>query len=353
MSRLIWHHRHVTTTDRVPMLETVRLARGHTQTRLAELSAISQATISKLESGALEVDRARAEKLAGPLDAPVDLLGQPRSILGQPSVIFHRKRSSLAVSAMNRLRTQLDLLHLQVHSLLEDGPAVELRRDPVSDDGYVTPEEVAYRTRRALRLPSGPVENVVDALEAAGVAIVRRDLGSPKIDALMSWPRDGRPVVLLASHAPGDRQRFSLAHELGHAVMHELPSEFQEQEADRFASEFLMPRTDLAGSLRGVTLTRLTRLKQQWRVSMAALLRRARDLGEISDSEYRTLNIEISQAGYRKAEPIEVPSEPPHLLTHRVEQLLAEGRSVDDLASRAWMTTNEFTQTYQQGSNDD
>lgn len=330
------------------MLTTVRVARGLTQSALAKLTGISQATLSKVENGTMQLDIRRMGLLARQLQAPAELLEKPADFAGAHAVVFHRKRASLPVSAVSRLRSQLDLVHLQVSALLGEAAPVLVHRTPLPDDGYVTPEEVAQEVRRALGLPRGPIKDLVGVLESAGVAVVRRDLGSVKVDALMSWPPGARPVVLLGEHAPGDRQRFSTAHELGHAVLHDLPREEQEAEADRFASELLMPSADIAAHLRAVSLPELARLKQAWGVSMAALLRRARDLGQLSDFQYRRLNIELSQAGYRTREPVEIPAEIPRLIEDRVRDLLATGATVADLARLTWMTEDEFGRTYLQ-----
>lgn len=328
------------------MLATVRVARGMTQSQLAARTGVSQATLSKAESGLVQLDEQRLAALAQVLDVPAGLLVQHADFAGPQAVVFHRKRASLPVSAAARLRAALDLVQVQVGAVMADAVPLGLDRVPLPEDGYLTPEEVAADVRAALGIPRGPVPDVVGALERAGVAVVARDLGSVKIDALMSWPPGGRPVVLLGSHAPGDRQRFSVAHELGHAVMHEIPTEHQEQEADRFAAELLMPRADIVPELRQVSVPALARLKRRWGTSMAALLRRARDLDQISDAAYRRLNIELSQAGYRTREPVEVPQEQPQLVQRRVRERLDAGERVADLAEQAWMTPDDFRRTY-------
>jgi Zn-dependent peptidase ImmA (M78 family) len=260
--------------------------------------------------------------------------------------VFHRKRSSLQVSDANRLRARLDLIQLQVRGLVGDRVPVGLERVELTDDGWVTPQDAADKVRSVLGVPPGPVGDLVGVLESGGVAVLRRDLGTTRMDALMSWPKGGRPVVVLGSHAPGDRQRFTVAHELGHAVMHAVPREDQEGEADRFASQFLMPQQDIRTELGEVTVAKLARLKARWGVSMAALLRRARDLDTIGEAGYRRMNIEFSQAGYRTNEPVDVPAETPRLVSTCVYARLQEGETVSDLASDAWMTTGAFVPAY-------
>lgn len=331
------------------MLGTVRVARGLTQSALAEAAGLSQATVSKLEGGLMTITEVQWGRLAEVLEAPVGLLLQPVGFAGAPATVFHRKRASLQVSVMSQLRSRLDLVHLQVAGLVGDRVPVGIDRDPIDDDGYTTPEEVAQRVRSRLEVPAGPVADLVGAIEAAGVVVVGADLGSMKVDALMSWPPQGRPVVLLGEHAPGDRQRFSLAHELGHAVMHEIPTAAQEAEADRFAAELLMPRRDIASALGDVSMAGLAQLKKAWRVSMAALLRRARDLDRISDYQYRHGSIELSRAGYRTREPVVIEPEQPRLLRDCLATHLDAGVSVSDLATAAWMTEPSFRATYLEG----
>ncbi|MFX5225882.1 ImmA/IrrE family metallo-endopeptidase, partial [Acinetobacter baumannii] len=84
------------------------------------------------------------------------------------------------------------------------------------------------------------------------------------------------PCIFIDKNMPSDRQRFTLAHELGHAIMHKLPSENMEDEANRFASALLMPSKDIRPYLTGkITLEKLATLKLVWKVSMNALLKTA------------------------------------------------------------------------------
>lgn len=333
--------------DRQPIVGTIRLSRGLTQSQVAAKTGISQALLSKAESGMVVLDDERLKLLAEVLDVPVAALRLTRRHLGASSYIFHRKRSTLPVSKANQIRARLDMTHLQVAAILGDTrPPTRLQRTPLPEDGYVTPEDVARDLRDEFSLGHGPIENLVQVLEDAGVAVLRTDLGSTRIDALVSWPPQHWPLVMLSSHAPADRQRFTLAHELGHAVMHEIPTEDQEPEADRFASEFLMPAESIRVDLSEVTIPRLAKLKAKWKVSMAALLRRARDLGQITESQYKQMNIEFSKAGYRKSEPVEIPHESPSMVQRAIENRLGNGESIFEIALAAYMSPSSFERTY-------
>ncbi|WP_432245628.1 XRE family transcriptional regulator [Arthrobacter sp. G.S.26] len=329
-----------------PLLGRVRVARGLTQSALAKKAGISQGLLSKAESGLVELDVDRARSLAEVLQVPLAALTVPVTALSS-SIVFHRKRATMPVSKANQVRAALDMAHIQVSAIMgHRRPPLRIVRTPLPEDGYTTPEDLAKSLRQQLAPGSGPVESVVSTLEDAGVPVLVRDFDSTLIDAIFSWPADAHPLVILASHAPADRQRFTLAHELGHAVMHQVPSETQEAEADRFASEFLMPAKGIRDELGEVTVPSLARLKPAWRVSMAALLRRARDLGQITESKYKTLSIEMSAAGYRKNEPVSIAPEEPTLIQQTIAHRLAAGETIDALASEAYMTTEEFHTTY-------
>jgi Zn-dependent peptidase ImmA (M78 family)/transcriptional regulator with XRE-family HTH domain len=329
-----------------PLLGRVRVARGLTQNALAKQAGISQALLSKAESGLVELDPARAKSVAGALNVPQSALTVPVSALSS-SIVFHRKRATMPISKANQVRAILDLTQLQVGAILADRrPPLRIERTPLPEDGYTTPEDIAKSLRKQLAPGVGPVQSVVATLESAGVPVVMRDLESSLIDAIFSWPADAHPLVILSDRAPADRQRFTLAHELGHAVMHQVPSENQEAEADRFASEFLMPARGIREDLATVSIPSLARLKPIWRVSMAALLRRARDLGEITESRYKSLSIEMSAAGYRKNEPVSITAEVPALVGAVLAERLRGGHTIESLAADAHMTADEFQTTY-------
>lgn len=87
---------------------------------------------------------------------------------------------------------------------------------PLPDDGWFTPSDRAKELRAAWGVPAGPIDSMVDLLEAHGVPCLERDVTSARVDGISSWPDDAPPVILLGSHAPADRLRFTIAHELGH-----------------------------------------------------------------------------------------------------------------------------------------
>jgi Zn-dependent peptidase ImmA (M78 family)/transcriptional regulator with XRE-family HTH domain len=334
----------VLTADPV-MLATARQARGLTQAELARRTGLSQAFLSKAEAGQVELDGDRLSRTADMLRYPVSLLcmrAQEHSLVS--ACAFHRKRSSLPVSKIRQVHASLDLARVQAEELLRDiaAPPVWLRRIRPSADRVTGPREIARRVRADLGLPDGPITDLTAAVEAAGVVVLSWDLGHRQGDAVSQWLEGHRPVMLLYSAAPGDRLRYSSGHELGHLVMHTEPVERQEQQADMFAGELLMPATVIGDELGNLDMPALARLKARWGVSMAALIRRAHDLGAISDYRYKELNIEMSKAGWRTREPVQIPAERPGLLADAVTRLRGKGLDDQAIAERARMHVNDL-----------
>jgi Zn-dependent peptidase ImmA (M78 family) len=203
--------------------------------------------------------------------------------------------------------------------------------------------KVAQLTRASWRLPLGPVDNLVASLESARGIIYRVDFGTRLIDAVSHWAPNMPPLFFVNASAPADRVRFSLSHEVGHVIMHAVPTPDMEREADVFASEFLMPADQIGPSLIGIDLARAAQLKPYWKVSMQALILRARDLGYISKNRASRLYMQMSSLGYRSVEPAPLAHEEPTLGRQIIEVHRQEhGYSVEDLVRLAGMPEREF-----------
>jgi Zn-dependent peptidase ImmA (M78 family) len=149
-------------------------------------------------------------------------------------------------------------------------------------------------------------------LEEHGVVVIRLPLSTASVDAF-SLPFADNPVVVLgADKDDRARSRFDGAHELGHLVLHGEQiwglKEVEDQ-ARMFAAAFLMPADEIRDQLpTAVDWARLFELKRKWQVSLAALLRRARDLGRMTPATYLTAVKAASARGWRRVEPVPLGS---------------------------------------------
>lgn len=321
------------------MIIIARETRGFTQSDLAKQSGISQSNISKFEGGQLTVSPENLRRIAKATHFPESffLLPErrydPLSEEDSRGGIYHRRQVSMNKGDLRVVHAKLNILRIQLARLLNHAQIEHDYEFPClhPSDFAGGPEEIARQVRKAWDMPSGPVDNMVDAIEAGGGIIVMNEFNTMKLDGITQYIPETQlpPLIFLNADMPGDRQRWTLAHELGHIVMHCRFSESHlnadvEEEADRFANEFLMPAYDIGPVLFNLNLPALVRLKAYWKVSMGALIYRAHQLGKISDRQKRTLYRQMNANRYGRNEPLPILVEEPTIL----QQLLQVHRGV-------------------------
>lgn len=310
------------------MLTLAREARELTQAELAKRAAIGQGTLSKYETGILEVPQASISDLASVLNFPVSFFFQPGRPHGLPP--FHyRKRKKLSAKALGRIVAEINIRRMHVQKLclsfeLKSNTLIpQIDRDEYHGGrkGHLDIEDVARAVREMWMLLPGPVPNLIELIENNGGLVIPCDFGTDLIDAV-SQRIDGLPVLFFINmHAPSDRVRHTLAHELGHMILHttELADDgVLEDEADAFAGAFLLPADEVRPQLRRFDLRHLANMKGYWKVSMAALAVRADRLQLITPYQRKKFWMEMSRLGYRKREPNEPPREMSTLLRRMV-----------------------------------
>jgi Zn-dependent peptidase ImmA (M78 family) len=167
------------------------------------------------------------------------------------------------------------------------------------------------------------------------------------LDAYSFW-RDEKPYVFLNTCKTSEHSRFDAAHELGHLVLHRHggPSHRSaEDEANAFASEFLIPSADLEANVRTVnSIADLIRAKKRWGVSAAALnyALNHRNRKIISDWNYRGFCIELSRNG-RAVEPDPMPQETSQVWTKVLMSLWRDGMSISRIAGELSMPERELS----------
>lgn len=302
--------------------EMIVLARellGVTQVELAEAISLTQSTVSKYESDLIEVPTEHLRAIAKFLDRPESFFfWQER--LYSASCLYHRRNRRISVSELRVIHAKVNLLRIQGSRLLRNAKVKSNYTFHRLDPGkHGTPEGCARELRRLWQLPTGPIRHVSRSIESAGGMVFRCPFGMTRVDGISQWPLDNPkmpPVFFVHEDIPGDRGRLTLCHEIGHIVMHHLPTEADpEEEANHFAAEFLMPAAEIGPELHSLTLPKAAALKSSWKVSMQALIVRAFQLGKISENQYQYLFRQLSAKGYRKCEPAPIPPEEPDMFT--------------------------------------
>lgn len=202
---------------------------------------------------------------------------------------------------------------------------------PTKIQSYDQIEGVANHVRHQWDLGMNPIPVLIDLLEMKGVRVFCIDAREDaKFDGLLAFAAES-PVVVVGKYWPGDRQRFTLAHELGHLVLANRLSDGLDSEkaCHRFAGAFLFPdysvKAYLGQKRSSLEVREVQSLKLEFGLSMAAIIRRAFDLGIIKEGYYKHLNIQFGKKGWRKCEPGEpVTSETGKVFCNLVFHALAE-----------------------------
>lgn len=304
------------------MIHLAREARGLTQAQLAEKLAITQAAVSKAEKIHGKVSDSLLEQIASILDFPISFFLQ-QEYRYPPAYPLHRKKQSLSKKLLGRIEAEANIRRLHVQNLLDSLDIPDNKIPSFEIDEYGTADAIATATRRFLRLPSGPIVNLTKVIESLGIIIIQCDFYTDQIDGFTLISGANKPIIFINYTIPWCRARFTLSHELGHIIMNHIQGPNIEKEANDFASSFLMPKEDIVKDfmLKKLSIYELSILKPYWKVSMQALLVRAKSLNYIDENQARYLWMNMSQSGYRKREPphLDVAAECPSLFNTMIK----------------------------------
>lgn len=337
------------------MITLAREVRGLTQTELAGRLGVPQGTLSKLESGTSAITEEFVKALARELAFPESFFSQTDQVFPFGSTTFyHRRLQSVPAGVLRRIEAKVNIYRFHVMRLLK---ATDLDRrcrfkriDAQEYSGRI--EEIAQMTRAAWNMAPGPVADLVRSVENAGGIVIRFEFGTSKMFGLSEWNPPAPPIFFLNDNPEitADRDRFTLAHEIGHVLLHALPNPNMEKEANRFASEFLMPAKEIRSHLKPpIKLHTVARLKPYWKVSMASLIEQAHNLGSINDNQYVYLRIQLNKFGYAHREPAEldIARERPSLLSEIIQAHIRQlGFGHADIANMVNMMPSEFRSFY-------
>lgn len=346
-------------------VRTLRLARNLAQSDIALAltggASKANAYVSKVEGGRQLIDDAQLEALAKALSCTPEFLSrEPLDIVAtRPWLRAYADAPARTVESVvaDNIVSHEVISYLGLERIEEKIPVFD--GDPTNDDAI---EHFAAEVRAAAGVAEdGVVGNVMRAADRLGCVVLPltselgRHLG-------LSQRINGTPYIRAArpgssGGVPGDRQRFTVAHEIGHLGLHasvgppESPDEARliERQAHRFASSFIAPADPLISDWQDmggrVTLSTLADLKASWGLSIKALVVRFQQLGVISGDQATALYKQISKRGWNTAEPVETTNEQPIWLIKAITKktgtadLSNAARMVElsDLYLRPWL----------------
>ncbi len=334
------------------MLILARESRGQNQMEMAKMLGIMPTNLSKIERGDFSISPDSLTKFANITNYPLSFFYQQGDIV--PENLNYRKREKVAQKLLTPIHARVNIIRYHVQLLTR---ALNIEKGGIlnfTDTGYESPVATAQKLRKVWNIKTSVIDNLTELLEKKGIVISKCNFGTERVDSRSVLTDDKHPVIILNDLLLGDRQRFSLAYQFGHLIMHTLNAVDSKRdvahEANVFAAEFLMPEKEIIEDFKdGVTIALLGELKRKWKVSMIALLYRADDLGLLTPNQKRYLLQQFNELKIRRREPVEldIPIEKPKLIRQWLAQLKSEKKlDTKAAAERIHLNVDEFIELY-------
>jgi len=301
-------------------LKAARTYRGLTIAELAEKLGLQRQTVSMYESSRIKLPEYQVvTNMADILDFPTEFFLEEDKVNVQSGSTYFRALLTTNKKYRNQ-QVQKMMFLTQIYQFLSDYiefPAINLP----SVEGETDIEIVASMLRDCWHLGDKPIDNLVYHAEQNGIIVTSFDTDVDEIDAFSQMVMIGQETRYLVAYSKNKtaaaRIHFDIAHELGHILLHEWSEDIEalsrdefrerEQQAHAFAAAFLLPREPFERDLGryASNLSYYTVLKEKWKVSIAAMIRRAYSLEKIDQFTYQKLMRNMQKQGIRKEEPLD------------------------------------------------
>jgi len=340
-----------------------RIFRGLSITELAEKLDISKQALSRMEIGTLSVNSAMLVKISDSLDFPLDFFSKGiKQQVSNNSAIFFRT-NSISKKLKEKYSYKMDLYNEDLISYFRkyfNLPKLNLPENIYDVESYTDEQidDIAMKVRNHWGLGLSPISNLMDIIQKNGIIIFNFALEDTlkNTDGFSQW-NNGNPTIAINKDNNYFRTRFSLAHELGHILLHSDVEEFDkeelskiESEANRFASTFLMPEETFKKDIYYVGLNELLPIKKKWGVSVASIIHRCRSLGYVSEERYVSLQKHIQVKKWKKEEPYDASTkkEIPLLFRQCIdillnEKILTKNEILNELSYPCHLITEAFS----------
>lgn len=336
--------------------------REKTMTTLAEETGIRKQSLSLYANGGNIPPYENVQKIADILKFPVDFFMTKDLCVTMTGNIYFRSQASATKRLRRAQKIKLEYVAKMYGVLLNyinfprtnfpEDIEINLPQDSFeadSETAFIEIEKLAAQVRAYWKLGDGPIENLQYVLESNGIIVTGfRDVNSA-IDAFSQQIRVNEKMVYIIALATGmkpiERLRFDMAHELGHILMHSWGEDNEyigrdefnarEKQANMFAGAFLLPKDSFVRTVAAypTNVDYYRFLKDKWKVSMQAMMYRARQLNVISANQFQYMMRIVSRKGWRTKEPGDVPGQLGETIFQGAIDLLFDGgyMTVDEL----------------------
>jgi Zn-dependent peptidase ImmA (M78 family)/transcriptional regulator with XRE-family HTH domain len=303
-----------------------RCARGISAKNLAERIGVSRQAESKYENGTAQPREDVLCRISEVLRFPISFFSKPvleKNEISMRSPIFFRSRKTAQMAAKDMIRMKFRWMH-EIFSFLDEVVIFPANRLPDFDLSFgsidlMDIENVSLQVRKAFGLGIAPIPNLLHIMEKNGVVASSFDCEREKIDACSSIIENRGLFYVGGKKQSAARMRFSTAHELGHMILHKNVSTSDlddtdflnklEEEANYFASCFLLPRESFLSEVTSTNIFSFSRLKARWNVSIAAMIMRCFQGEMIDKNQKEYLFRQLNARGWGVIEPLDEETE--------------------------------------------
>lgn len=328
-------------------MKSARLARGLKKTELSDLIGLSVTSISNYENGTTNISKENLDRYSEILDFPIqyfmDSYRYDVNVLERSPIFF--RSSSVTNEIKNMYEQKYEHLMLVYKTLSEylEFPILNLNfKNNFNKNGkFGYPSEsielLTLELRKLWGLGYGPIDNLMETMIQNGIIISKVKTNLKATTDAFSQVLGNAPIVFLNRHgSTAVRDRFSLAHELGHIILHFNVTEVElknkdiynqiEEEANRFASSFLLPSNSFSEDIITVDINSLIPLKEKWKVSLKGIIMRLGELDIITQQQQTNRFIYISKKKWNINEPLDdtIEKEEVNLFQEAFDVLLEE-----------------------------
>jgi len=341
-------------------VRSLRERRGWSLSELARRAGIGVSTLSEIEAGQSAPRLDTLGALAHALGAPLETF-----LHADENPLEARLRAIETPENLPALQTWLERCrrYLEIEALVGKqgirAPVYTLQPSRCLQDELVQIETIAEQERHRLQLGIEPIADLATVVEESGLRVVGADLPEHDVDGAVLFVSEYESAVALINRAkPSLHQRFTLAHEYGHLLLHRNRAEIwerdlfrantpEERQANAFAAAFLMPKPLIERMYDEYGFSRKRKalpmygwlvMMRRMQVSPHALAWRLYNLGYIHESERdwalgegASLLKEMERAFYD--EPLEPPKVP--TLSERARALVLHAYCHEQMTASA------------------
>ena len=290
-------------------LKNARELRGLTLRKLGNLLNLSHNAIHKYETGQAAPDSLFLIQIAEVLHQPIDFFFRPLTV--KLENIDFRKKTKLGKNKVKQIYLEAED-YFERYLFIEESLGIVARTvNPLVTqkiNSVVEIEQAVLLLRNHWNIGIDAIPNVLELLEREHFKILLID-ADDNFDGFSGWSGD-IPIIVLNKNRTADRLRFTALHEVGHLLLKFnsiLSDSDREKLCHCFAGAMLIPKDlfwkEFGGVRKNISFGELEKIKQEYGISIAAIMARANNLDFLSKDLYKSFCIRMRQNNWHKIEP--------------------------------------------------